>query len=115
MPFVRQSDVVHNLFHLGLHFLVRQPLQTGVEPDVFLHRQPGLRQTNQIKPLPSAHECYKRAKKPVSVAAAYVHAEQYVVLGADAQILPDGAEFTADVLAVDIGCARCGWEQARQD
>lgn len=38
---MRQPDVVHNLLHLGLHPLLGQALQTSVEPDVLLHRQPG--------------------------------------------------------------------------
>ncbi len=45
----------------------------------------------------------------------YVHAEQYIVLRTDAQILTDGAQFSADVFAEDVGGARGGWEQARQD
>lgn len=45
----------------------------------------------------------------------YVHAEQYIVLGTDTQILPYGAEFSADVLAEDVGCTRGGWEQSCKD
>lgn len=45
----------------------------------------------------------------------YVHAEKYIVLGTDTQILPYGAEFSADVLAKDVGCTRCGWEQPCKD
>ena len=40
VSFVRQSDIVHNLFHLCLHLFLGQPLQTAVEPDVFLDCQP---------------------------------------------------------------------------
>lgn len=42
LSFVRQADVVDNLLHLSLHLLLRQALQSGVEPNVLLHRQPGL-------------------------------------------------------------------------
>ena len=38
---MRQADVVDDLLHLSLHLLLRQTLQTGIEPDVLLHRQPG--------------------------------------------------------------------------
>lgn len=41
LAFVRQADVVDDLLHLSLHLLLRQTLQTGIEPDVLLHRQPG--------------------------------------------------------------------------
>lgn len=37
------------------------------------------------------------------------------MLGADPQVLPDGAELGADVLAEDVGGARGGWEQSGQD
>lgn len=37
---MRQADVVDDLLHLSLHLLLRQTLQTGIEPDVLLHRQP---------------------------------------------------------------------------
>lgn len=42
LPFVRQADIVDNLLHLSLHLLLRQALQPGIEPNVLLHRQPGL-------------------------------------------------------------------------
>lgn len=45
---MRQPNIIHNLFHLCLHLLLWQALQTGVEPDVFLHCQPGLQQTTQF-------------------------------------------------------------------
>lgn len=45
LSFVRQTDVVDDLLHLCLHLLLRQALQTGVEPNVLLHCQPGLQQT----------------------------------------------------------------------
>lgn len=45
----------------------------------------------------------------------YVHAEKHIVLGTHPQILPDGAQFGADVLAKDVGCTGGGWEQPRQD
>ena len=47
LSFVRQPDIVHDLLHLSLHLLLRQPLQTAVEPDVFLNRQPGSQQVNK--------------------------------------------------------------------
>lgn len=46
---------------------------------------------------------------------AHIHAEKHIVLGADPQVLPDGAELRADVLAEDVGSTRSGWEQAGQD
>lgn len=49
------------------------------------------------------------------IVSVYVHAEKYIVLGTDAQILSDGAQFSADVLAEDVGCTRGGWKQSRQD
>lgn len=49
------------------------------------------------------------------VATVYVHAEKHVMLGADPQILSDGAQFSADVLAEDVGCTGGGWEQPCQD
>lgn len=42
LSFVRQTDVVDDLLHLCLHLLLREALQTGVEPNVLLHRQPGI-------------------------------------------------------------------------
>lgn len=53
--------------------------------------------------------------KNSSLGSAYVHAEKYVVLGADAQVLSDGAEFSSDVLAKDVGSTRGGREQPSQD
>lgn len=53
--------------------------------------------------------------KNSSLGSAYIHAEKYVVLGADAQVLSDGAEFSADVLAKDVGSTRGGREQPSQD
>lgn len=61
LAFVRQSDIIHNLFHLSLDLLLWQALQTGVEPDVFLHCQPGLQ---QIAQLPKTRG-YRHAKKSV--------------------------------------------------
>lgn len=110
---MRQSDIVHNLFHLSLHLLLCQPLQTGIEPDVFLDCQPGLKQTNKSQNDQNMRGC-KCAENSV-LGSAYVHAEKYVVLGTDTQILPNGAEFSADVLAEDVGCTRGGWKQPRQD
>lgn len=43
---MRQSDIIHNLFHFRFHLLLWQAFQTGVEPDVFLNCQPELHQTN---------------------------------------------------------------------
>ncbi len=110
---MRQSDIIHNLFHLSLHLLLCQPLQTGVEPDVFFHCQPGLQQTKKSQNDQNTRGC-KRAENS-ALGPVYVHAEKYVVLGTDAQILPDGAEFSADVLAEDVGRTRGGWKQPRQD
>lgn len=45
----------------------------------------------------------------------YVHAKKHIVLGAHAQILPDSAEFTANVFAENVGCAGGGREQPCQD
>lgn len=45
----------------------------------------------------------------------HVHAEQNVVLRTDSQILPDGAQFGADVLAEDVGGSRSGRKQPSQD
>lgn len=39
---MRQSNIIHNLFHFSLHLLLWQAFQTGVEPDVFLNCQPEL-------------------------------------------------------------------------
>lgn len=49
------------------------------------------------------------------IVSVYVHAEKYIVLGTDAQILSDGAQLSADVLAEDVGCTRGGWKQPCQD
>lgn len=46
---------------------------------------------------------------------AYIHAEKHVVLGADTQVLSDGAQLAADVLAKDVGSARSRWEQTCKD
>lgn len=48
-------------------------------------------------------------------AYAYVHAEQDIVLWAHAQVLTDGVQIRADVLAHDVGSARCGREKARKN
>ena len=45
LAFVRQADVVDDLLHLCLHLVLRQALQTGVEPDVLLYGQPAPDQT----------------------------------------------------------------------
>lgn len=45
----------------------------------------------------------------------YVHAEKYVVLGTDAQVLSDGAQLSADVLPEDVRRSGGGWEQPCQD
>lgn len=63
LSFVRQSDIIHDVLHLGLHLLLRQPLQTSVEPDVFLHRQPGFTVNQQIKQLPKEHQTTLRMCK----------------------------------------------------
>lgn len=45
----------------------------------------------------------------------YTHAKKNVVLGTHAKVLPNGAQFGADVFAEDVGRPRGGRKQPRQD
>lgn len=45
----------------------------------------------------------------------YTHAKKNIVLGTHAKVLPDGAQFGADVFAEDVGRPRGGRKQPRQD
>lgn len=45
----------------------------------------------------------------------YSHVKQHVVLGTHSQVLPDGTHLSANVLPQDVGGARGGREQPRQD
>lgn len=45
--FMWKASIIQDLLHLSLHFLLRQTLQTGVEPDVLFYGQPEIPQTKQ--------------------------------------------------------------------
>lgn len=45
----------------------------------------------------------------------YTHAKKNIVLGTHAKVLPNGAQFGADVFAEDVGRPRGGRKQPRQD
>lgn len=44
-----------------------------------------------------------------------LHAEEDIVLRANAKALPDSAKLWTDVFAHDVCCARCRWKQTSQD
>lgn len=45
----------------------------------------------------------------------YTHAKKNIVLGTDAKVLPNGAQFSADVFAENVGRPRGGRKQPCQD
>lgn len=47
--------------------------------------------------------------------AVYTHAKKNIVLGTHAKVLPNCAQFGADVFAEDVGRPRGGRKQPRQD
>lgn len=45
--FVWKASIGQDLLRLSLHFLLRQTLQTGIEPDVLFYCQPEIPQAKQ--------------------------------------------------------------------
>lgn len=56
-----------------------------------------------------------RPKKKKKIITVHTHAKKNIVLGTHAKVLPNGAQFGADVFAEDVGGPRGGRKQPRQD
>lgn len=62
-----------------------------------------------------ANRCEEERLFKIPIITVYTHAKKNVVLGTHAKVLPNGAQFGADVFAEDVGRPRGGRKQPRQD